>query len=101
MKYWRPTRTFKASSAGTFASESLCPNTSFPPLIISDTADPITPGMHGSPVAPSLCTYGAMATYFQHGTLPVPGTAVDDAELFPTANSSANAGVQQRGELRD
>ncbi|KAJ7461355.1 TAP-like protein-domain-containing protein [Mycena galericulata] len=91
-------------------------NTSYPLLIIGNTADPITPIVwaqktsrlfpgsvlltqdspgHTSLVAPSLCTHGAMAAYFQNGTLPAAGTVCSvDAELFPAANSTA---AQKRG----
>ncbi|KAJ7066946.1 TAP-like protein-domain-containing protein [Mycena amicta] len=82
-------------------------NTSFPLLIIGNTADPVTPHMwavkastlfpnsalitqnspgHTSLVAPSVCTHGALAAYFQNGTLPASGTVCEvDAELFPSS----------------
>ncbi|KAJ6459217.1 TAP-like protein-domain-containing protein [Mycena sanguinolenta] len=80
-------------------------NTSFPILLISNTADPVTPLVdaekmsagfdgsvlllqdgpgHTSLAAPSLCTYSHIAAYFVNGTLPVRGTVCPvDAELFP------------------
>ncbi|KAF8152833.1 alpha/beta hydrolase fold-domain-containing protein [Mycena galopus ATCC 62051] len=88
-------------------------NTSNPILIISNTADPITPIAwgkkanslfpgsvlltqdspgHTSLVAPSLCTHGALAAYFQNGTLPAAGTVCPpDAELFPAVNSTTGS----------
>ncbi|KAJ7908214.1 TAP-like protein-domain-containing protein [Mycena leptocephala] len=88
-------------------------NTSFPLLIIGNTADPLTPlawakkasGLfpgsvlltqdspgHTSIVAPSLCTHGALRTYFLNGTLPEPGTVCAvDAELFPGATNGTVA----------
>ncbi|KAJ6562149.1 Alpha/Beta hydrolase protein [Mycena capillaripes] len=82
-------------------------NTSFPLLIIGNTADPATPlafakkasGLfpgsvlltqdspgHTSLAAPSLCTHGALRAYFQNGTLAKEGTVCPvDAELFPSA----------------
>ncbi|KAJ6455252.1 TAP-like protein-domain-containing protein [Mycena sanguinolenta] len=70
-------------------------NTSFPILLISNTADPVTPLVdaekmsagfdgsvlllqdgpgHTSLTAPSLCTYSHIAAYFVNGTLPASGT---------------------------
>ncbi|KAJ7711219.1 TAP-like protein-domain-containing protein, partial [Mycena olivaceomarginata] len=82
-------------------------NTSFPLLVIGNTADSLTsivfakkavglfPGSvlltqdspgHTSLVAPSLCTHGALRAYFQDGTLPKEGIVCPvDAELFPGA----------------
>lgn len=43
-------------------------------------------------VAPSLCTHGALRTYFLTGTLPEPGTVCAvDAELFPGATNGTVA----------
>ncbi|KAK7008043.1 AB hydrolase-1 domain-containing protein [Favolaschia claudopus] len=92
-------------------------NTSFPLLIIGNTADPVTPIAwakkaaalfpksvlltqdspgHTSLVAPSSCTHGALRAYFQNGTFPAPNTVcdIDGAELFPAANS--NSGNHRR-----
>ncbi|KAF7337319.1 Abhydrolase-4 domain-containing protein [Mycena sanguinolenta] len=89
-------------------------NTSFPILLISNTADPVTPlasaqkmsaGFDGSVlltqdspghtslVAPSLCTFSHIAAYFVNGTLPAKGTVCSvDAELFPDpSNSTSNS----------
>ncbi|KAJ7223535.1 TAP-like protein-domain-containing protein [Mycena pura] len=93
-------------------------HTSYPLLIIGNTADPLTPLVwakkaatqfpgavlltqdspgHTSLVAPSLCTHGALRAYFQNGTLPAAGTvcAVDEA-LFPDAAGNDNAKVPRR-----
>ncbi|KAF7367709.1 AB hydrolase-1 domain-containing protein [Mycena sanguinolenta] len=86
-------------------------NTSFPLLIIGNTADPVTPIVwaekatslfpgsvlltqdspgHTSLVAPSTCTHGALRDYFQNGTLPAANTVCAvDAELFPGAANAA------------
>ncbi|KAK7014419.1 Abhydrolase-4 domain-containing protein, partial [Favolaschia claudopus] len=89
-------------------SLSFTANTSFPILVISNTADPVTPHANGVKVsnaftgsvlltqdspghcsiaAPSTCTFSHVAAYFINGTLPAPDTIcpVDaDAELFPS-----------------
>ncbi|KAJ7019491.1 TAP-like protein-domain-containing protein [Mycena alexandri] len=93
-------------------------NTSFPLLVIGNTADPVTPiawarkasGLfpgsvlltqdspgHTSLVAPSLCTHGALRAYFQNSTLPAAGTVCAvDAELFPGgANATATASAKR------
>ncbi|KAJ7660890.1 Alpha/Beta hydrolase protein [Mycena polygramma] len=86
-------------------------NTSFPLLLVSNTADPVTPkaaalktqaGFPGSVLltqnsaghtslsAPSLCTAGYLQGYFVNGTLPPTGTICPiDVTLFePPANST-------------
>ncbi|KAJ7660883.1 Alpha/Beta hydrolase protein [Mycena polygramma] len=86
-------------------------NTSFPLLLIANTADPVTPRAaalktqagfpgsvlltqnstgHTSVSAPSLCTLGYFREYIVNGTLPPPGTVCPvDATLFaPPANST-------------
>ncbi|KAJ7072971.1 TAP-like protein-domain-containing protein [Mycena amicta] len=86
-------------------------NTSFPLLLIGNTADPTTPRMwaqkvstvfpgsvlltqdsggHTSLAAPSSCTHGALAAYFQNGTLPAVGTVCPvDVEMFPSTTTAA------------
>ncbi|KAJ6454993.1 TAP-like protein-domain-containing protein, partial [Mycena sanguinolenta] len=93
-------------------------NTSFPILLISNTADPVTPLVdaekmsagfdgsvlllqegpgHTSLAAPSLCTYSHIAAYFVNGTLPVRGTICPvDAELFPDSTSNFSAPFRRR-----
>ncbi|KAJ7474215.1 TAP-like protein-domain-containing protein [Mycena latifolia] len=100
----------KAASKGSPVGAA---NTSFPLLIIGNTADPITPIRgaiktaasfpgsalltqdspgHTSMTAPSLCTWGYLREYFQNGTLPAPGTVCAvDAELFPSAAGKTSA----------
>ncbi|KAK7036366.1 Abhydrolase-4 domain-containing protein [Favolaschia claudopus] len=97
-------------------------NTSFPLLVISNTADPVTPrpdGVkmssgfagsvlltqdspgHASLSAPSSCTMSHVAAYFVNGTLPAKDTvcSVDaTAELFPSANSTES--IAARGVRR-
>ncbi|KAF9031836.1 hypothetical protein BDZ89DRAFT_1063719 [Hymenopellis radicata] len=83
-------------------------NTSFPLLLIGNTADPVTslasaknlskafprsvvltqdsPG-HTSTVAKSTCLYSYIGAYFRNGTLPAQGTVCAvDQELFPSAS---------------
>ncbi|KAJ6462623.1 TAP-like protein-domain-containing protein [Mycena sanguinolenta] len=93
-------------------------NTSFPILLISNTADPVTPLVdaekmsagfdgsvlllqdgpgHTSLAAPSLCTYSHIAAYFVNGTLPARGTICPvDAELFPDSTSNFSAPFRRR-----
>ncbi|CAK5279768.1 unnamed protein product [Mycena citricolor] len=85
-------------------------NTSYPLLVIGNTADPITPLQwarkastlfpgsvlltqnspgHTSIVAASACTHGAMQAYFVNGTLPASGTVCQvDIPLFPPRTSA-------------
>ncbi|KAF7345026.1 AB hydrolase-1 domain-containing protein [Mycena venus] len=86
------------------------PNTSFPLLVIGNTADPVTPVTgakstvdafpgsalltidspgHTSTAVPSTCVLGYLRQYFQNGTLPAPGTVCQpDGVLFPSANGT-------------
>ncbi|KAJ7250175.1 TAP-like protein-domain-containing protein [Mycena haematopus] len=91
-------------------------NTSFPLLIIGNTADPITPitwakkasGLfpgsvlltqdspgHTSLVAPSTCTHGTLRDYFQNGTLPAAGTT----ELLQSRDGTLLDAVRGIGEV--
>ncbi|KAJ8080169.1 hypothetical protein PM082_016997 [Marasmius tenuissimus] len=93
-------------------------NTSFPLLIIGNTADTVTPliaaqknhaafpgsGLlvqdspgHASLAARSLCTSRAVAAYFANGTLPEEGTvcAIDE-ELFPQVGGEDASDVTAR-----
>ncbi|KAF7342612.1 AB hydrolase-1 domain-containing protein [Mycena sanguinolenta] len=85
-------------------------NTSFPLLVIGNTADPVTPHLwaqrtsgyfpgsalltydapgHTSLTAVSSCVATHMRQYFQNGTLPAAGTVCSpDQELFPSSSSS-------------
>ncbi|KAF8965907.1 TAP-like protein-domain-containing protein [Flammula alnicola] len=99
-------------------------STSFPLLLIGNTADPATPlagakktskGFPGSVVLtqdspghtsfsiPSECTLGYVKQYFQNGTLPPAGTVCPVVgDLFPVAsNVSAREEIQSRSPLRD
>ncbi|KAJ7047237.1 hypothetical protein C8F04DRAFT_1063105 [Mycena alexandri] len=93
----------------TFKGPVAAANTSFPLLLVTNTADPVTPkagalkmaarfpgsGLltqdspgHTSNVAPSLCTAFYFRQYFQNGTLPEPGTVCSvDATLFGASSN--------------
>ncbi|KAF8188141.1 Alpha/Beta hydrolase protein [Mycena galopus ATCC 62051] len=98
-------------------------NTSFPLLLVANTADPVTPkaaalkaqaGFPGSVLltqdspghtslsAPSLCTLGYFREYFLNGTLPPPGTVCPvDATLFETASNSTSKRTALSAEEQD
>ncbi|KAJ7122629.1 alpha/beta hydrolase fold-domain-containing protein [Mycena crocata] len=85
-------------------------NTSFPLLLLANSADPVTPKAgalkvqarfpgsvlftqdspgHTSGTAPSLCTFTYFRQYFQNGTLPEPGSVCSvEIPLFGTADNS-------------
>ncbi|KAJ7160667.1 Alpha/Beta hydrolase protein [Mycena crocata] len=89
-------------------------NTSFPLLIVANTADPVTPKAaalkvqagfpgsvlltqdspgHTSLTAPSLCTFGYFRQYLLNGTLPDPGTVCSvDATLFANDTTFGSLG---------
>ncbi|KAJ7204027.1 TAP-like protein-domain-containing protein [Mycena haematopus] len=91
-------------------------NTSFPLLLVGNTADPVTPlwaakkmsqGFTGSVVLTqdspghcsisgvSLCTFKYIRQYFLEGTLPAPGTVCSvDVPLFPSPDFAADDEVQ-------
>ncbi|KAJ7083878.1 alpha/beta-hydrolase [Mycena epipterygia] len=93
-----------------FKGPVAAPNTSFPLLLLTTSADPVTPKAaalktlagfpgsvlftqdspgHTSLTAPSLCTIGYFRQYFKNGTLPKPGTVCPvDATLFGAPTNS-------------
>ncbi|KAJ6511565.1 TAP-like protein-domain-containing protein [Mycena vitilis] len=98
-------------------------NTSFPLLLISNTADPVAPragGLstqadfpgsvlltqnstgHVSVSAPSLCTLGYIRAYFLNGKIPAPGTVcqVDATLLEPSANLTAKREMLDEDDRR-
>ncbi|KAK7028826.1 hypothetical protein VNI00_014839 [Paramarasmius palmivorus] len=97
-------------------------NTSFPLLIIGNTADPITPlaaakknGQafpgsvvltqdspgHTSLAGSSTCTYAAVAAYFSNGTLPQEGTVCAvESQLFPNATESGSLSARSLNHIR-
>ncbi|KAF7339069.1 AB hydrolase-1 domain-containing protein [Mycena venus] len=95
------------------------PNTSFPLLVVGNTADPVTPIAgakstvdafpgsvlltidapgHTSLGAPSTCFYGYLRQYFQNGTLPPQSTICQpDGVLFPPPANGTTEDVAPRG----
>ncbi|KAF8160399.1 TAP-like protein-domain-containing protein, partial [Pholiota molesta] len=105
-----------------FKGRPIMGNTSFPLLIIGNTADPVTPlvgavktskGFPGSVVltqdslghtsfsTPSTCTLGYVQQYFQNGTLPAAGVVCPvTAPLFPTTVNSSTRSLKRRMHRR-
>ncbi|KAF8175077.1 Alpha/Beta hydrolase protein [Mycena galopus ATCC 62051] len=93
-------------------------NTSFPLLVVGNTADPVTPIAgakstvdafpgsvlltidapgHTSLGAPSTCFYGYLREYFQNGTLPPQSTVCQPSGvLFPPPANATTEGVVPR-----
>ncbi|PPQ71711.1 hypothetical protein CVT26_007628 [Gymnopilus dilepis] len=96
-------------------------NTSFPMMLIGNTADPVTPVAlamktsksfpgsvvltqdspgHTSFTSPSECTLGHVQQYFVNGTLPPAGTVCPvTAPLFPPPSNASNATAPTRREV--
>ncbi|KAJ7669087.1 TAP-like protein-domain-containing protein [Mycena rosella] len=96
-------------------------NTSFPLLLVANTADPVTPKAaalktlagfpgsalltqdspgHTSMTAPSLCTSAYFREYFVNGTLPPPGTVCPvNAALFGQPANSTSKRAEGEEEM--
>ncbi|KAF7363044.1 AB hydrolase-1 domain-containing protein [Mycena venus] len=101
---------WKVHRKGHFMGPMGASNTSFPLLVIGNTADPVTPLSsarrtsgyfpgsalltydapgHTSLTAASSCLHNHMRQYFQNGTLPEAGTVCSpDEELFPSTSGN-------------
>ncbi|KAJ7799196.1 TAP-like protein-domain-containing protein [Mycena olivaceomarginata] len=93
------------------------PNTSFPLLVIGNTADPVTPIVgavktveafpgsalltvdspgHTSTAVPSTCVHEYLRAYFRNGTLPTKGTVcTPDSAIFPAAVNATQIGAKR------
>ncbi|KAJ7795162.1 Alpha/Beta hydrolase protein [Mycena olivaceomarginata] len=93
------------------------PNTSFPLLVIGNTADPVTPIVgavktveafpgsalltvdspgHTSTAVPSTCVHEYLRAYFRNGTLPTKGTVcTPDSPIFPAAVNATQIGAKR------
>ncbi|KAJ7503986.1 Alpha/Beta hydrolase protein, partial [Mycena galericulata] len=93
------------------------PNTSFPLLVIGNTADPVTPIVghaliqtsfpgsalltvdspgHTSTAVPSTCVHEYLRAYLRNGTLPTKGTVcTPDSPIFPAAVNATQIGAKR------
>ncbi|KAJ7151960.1 TAP-like protein-domain-containing protein [Mycena filopes] len=112
---------WKVHREGRFNGPFGAVNTSFPLLVIGNTADPVTsiyganktahafPGSvlltldavaHTSVLAPSTCVLGYLRKYFVNGTLPEVGTVcTPDDPLFPSNFTRRGLALDERSRL--